>query len=380
MQASAQVYDAEGQYVDTVFHDHVNRQAEDFIQAGLVVCDPSDVLYSTLGHACLHLECPAFDKDFFFSYESEGVPHKVLTFLRGDLKMGMVAWEREDFLAMYAADGRGVREYQLNLTTEQEQALWYYLDQRVDEGVTLPYDYFHRGCAKAVVQVVKSALGQQTIHYGAWPERIVVKTQRELVADYITDSPWNEFILYFLVGTEGDWDCALEQKLIIPADLAEVWQHAEIGGKKLLASEARILVVPEEKESGEKLVMLKHWCMPIMVAIMLLLLTWWTPWPMLVMQTALGLLMAYLIGFSDLPCTTWNWLIIPFNPLVAIGWHWRRYWALPMAILLMVWLLVMAVYPHTLVGLPHVVLAAGVVLMLLKHTDWHAFCKRIINK
>lgn len=358
--SSAQIIDADGQYVDTLFHDHVNRQAEDFIRVSLVVCDPSDVLYSTLGHACLHLQCPAFDKDFFFSYESEGVLDKVWTFLRGDLKMGMVAWEPENFVAMYAADGRGVREYQLCLSPGQEQALWYYMDQRVDEGWNHPYDYYRRGCAKSVVEVVNSALGSQAIHYGSWPDRFYEKTMRELIADQLDDYPWNEFILHFLGGIEGDKDCAPEQKLIIPTDLVDVWQQATIDGHPLLVSEPHVLV--------ETTTTTKTWFTPMLVAILLLIVSWWTPWPMLIVQTVIGLVMCYLIGFSDLPCTTWNWLIIPFNPLPALLWCWRKYWSLPWAMVLMGWIVAMLLVPHMLVGWPHIVLTAAMVVMLCRQT------------
>lgn len=357
--ASAQIVDAEGQYVDTIFHDHVNRQAEDFIAASLVVCEPSNVLYSTLGHACLHMQCPAYGMDFYFSYESENVREKVWTFLKGDLKMGMAAWEPEEFRQMYADSGRGIKEYTLHLSPQQKQALWYYLDQRVDEGLNLPYDYFHRGCAKSVVDVVKSALGPNVIRYGAWPERLVDKTQRELVADYIKNDPWNEFVLYFLVGVEGDADCSPEQKLIIPTDLVEVWQQATIDGHPLLDSEPRVLVDGEPKAKST-------WCTPLLVAILLLLISWWTPYPMLVAQTAIGVVMAYLILFSDLPCTNWNWLLIPFNPLPAIAWHWRKYWALPWAMVLTVWLIAMVVYPHMLIDWSHAILVLAMIVLFAK--------------
>lgn len=381
--AHAQIYDADGQYVDTIFHDHINRQAEDFITASLVVADPSNVLYSTLGHACLHVQCPAFEKDFFFSYESEGVRDRIWTFLKGDLKMGMVAWEPEEFLAMYAADGRGVTEYRLNLSPMQEQALWYYLDQRVDEGLNIPYDYFQRGCAKSVVEIVKNALGPHAISYGVWPERFYQKTQRELIADQLTDYPWNEFILHFLGGIEGDADCSLEKKLIIPTDLVEVWQQATIDGHPLLDNEPHVLVetTPEGLTKTTTTTTTKTalaWLTPMLVAILLLLVSWWTPWPMLVVQTLTGLLMCYLIGFSDLPCTTWNWLIIPFNPLPALLWHWRKYWALPYAGVLLIWIIVMCVYPHMLVGYPHVVLTAALVLLLLRQADY-SYVKKLIN-
>ena len=60
---SAQIVDAEGQYVDTVFNDHVDRTAEDFVIASLLVADPGTVMYSVLGHACLRLQCSAFGMD-----------------------------------------------------------------------------------------------------------------------------------------------------------------------------------------------------------------------------------------------------------------------------------------------------------------------------
>lgn len=57
--ASAQIYDADGLYVDTVFHDHINRQADDFVIVSLCVADPTtwqqDML-GTNGHAWLRLQ------------------------------------------------------------------------------------------------------------------------------------------------------------------------------------------------------------------------------------------------------------------------------------------------------------------------------------
>ena len=36
------------------FNDTIDRLAEDFVEAYVVVADPGEVLYSVLGHACLH--------------------------------------------------------------------------------------------------------------------------------------------------------------------------------------------------------------------------------------------------------------------------------------------------------------------------------------
>ena len=62
------------------FNDTIDRLAEDFVTVNLVVCDPGTVLYSTLGHAALHLQCPTFGLDYIYTYESENVRDKIYGF------------------------------------------------------------------------------------------------------------------------------------------------------------------------------------------------------------------------------------------------------------------------------------------------------------
>ena len=338
--------------------DGIDRTADDFVTVSLVVCDPCEVLYSTLGHAALHLQCPTFDLDYIFTYESENVRDKVWTFLKGNLRMGMFAMTLEEFLLTYAEEGRGVREYTMHLSPEQKQRLWEVMDNHVAEGIDLPYDYFHRGCAKSVVQVVHEAIGKHAIHYASWPDKYTKQTQRELVRNYITEAPWQEFEMYFLIGVDGDKPYPCEQKLIVPDDLVEVWQQATFdNGKQVLENEPSVLL--EAKSSNEG-----TWCTPLLVSLLLLLLAF-VPWKgvdytLLALYTLIGAVMTYLIVFSGLPCTNWNWLIIPFNILPALAWPWRRYWALPYACVLLIWCLVMTaelLWGHVLVDWPHIVLA-----------------------
>ena len=79
--------------------------------------------------------------------------------------------------------------------------------------------------------------------------------------------------------------------------------------------------------------------------------------------------MTYLICFSDLCCTSWNWLIIPFNPLPLVFWHWRKYWTLPYAGVLAVWCLVMAamtIWGHVLVDWSHIVMVIAWIMIVIK--------------
>ena len=92
---------------------------------------------------------------------------------------------------------------------------------------------------------------------------------------------------------------------------------------------------------------------------------------MLAAQTVIGAFMVYLICFSNLCHTEWNWLIVPFNILPAIFWYWRKYWALPYACALLIWCGVMsyvAIWGHVLVDWPHIVLVLAWTLVLIKQS------------
>jgi len=351
------------------FNDTIDRLAPDFVTVSLVVCDPSEVLYSTLGHAALHLQCPTFDLDYFFSYESESVRDKIWTFLKGNLKMGMFAMTPEEFLFGYRESGRGVREYTIHLSPEQKQKLWEVMDRHVVEGANIPYDYFHRGCAKSVVHVMHEALGKSAIHYAPWSDKYTKQTQREIVRNFIDGAPWEEFLMYFLIGIDGDKPYPCEQKLIVPTDLVEVWQDATFdNGDPVLDNHPRVLLEATRHNEGT-------WCTPLLVSLLLLLLAF-VPWKgvdytLLSLYALIGAGMTYLILFSGLPCTDWNWLIIPFNILPVLTWPWRRYWALPYAAIIFLWCLVMIgeyFWGHILVDWPHIILSLSFCIVFAKQS------------
>ncbi len=369
---SAQIVDEQGQYVDTTFHDNVDRTAEDFVIASLVVADPGTYMYSVLGHACLRLQCPAFDMDYCFSYESEGGVNRVFEFLAGKLVMGLFAFPIEDYCAQYSEEGRWVYEYKLNLPIEVKRELWRVLDEHLAEGIRLPYDYYHRSCAITIKDFVNEALGEIEIVYDSMLYQNT-PTARELCIKHSQQALWVQFFALFIAGNETDESLVGDKQLIIPIDLVHAWQQATVNGVPLLASEPTVLVEGEPQ-------VLDGWFTPTMLALILLLLAvvnlfWRKPyfdWLMLMAQTLVGCFMTYLICFSDLCCTDWNWLIIPFNPLPLIFWHWRRYWAVPYAGVLVAWCIAMSaitIWGHAIVVWSHIVLVVAWVVVVLKQVQ-----------
>ncbi len=336
---------------------------ENFVKASIVVADPGDILYSTVGHVGLHMECPQHHLDFVFSYEAENVRHKVLSFLAGNLKMGLFAIPTRDYLDIFKAEGRGVRQYDLNLPIGVKQNLWRILDNHMLEGANLPYDYLNRGCAYSALNMLKEGLDTIPIHYGKWPETYKDMTRRELTEIRMSEFPWTWCFLMLISNGEIDANCSNEEKTIMPADLVYVLQNATVAGKPMLAKEAEILLPSNYHPKA-------HWCSPMLLAIIIVILTLIglllkssiMDYVLLAIQTILGIVTVYLVFFSNLVCTEWSWLIIPFNPLPLLLWKWRRRWCLPYAFMIAIWILVMWLWPHTLTDSTYIVLAIALMV------------------
>ena len=355
--------------------DGIDRTADDFVHAGLIIADPGSVLYSVLGHACLHLQCPAYGMDYIFTYESEDVKGIVFRFLLNDLRMGMFIMPPTDYVATYAAEGRGVREYALNLPPEVKSELWRMCDERVAQGIDLAYDPVKRGCAISVVHSVEDAIKSANrrtgkdyhIQYPAWGAPFD-RTLREIFYDNAPHG-WGLFWCMTIVGGIVDKPhLPHKEKLICPKELADTWQQCTIDGKPLLSHEAKVLC---EGDGGSSEPFTPLYASLIVLALALLSVCWKQPyidWILLALQTIFGCLIVWL-WLMPLAATGWSWLVIPFNPLPALFWKWRRYWALPYAGVIFLWCAVMAgelLWGHVLVDWPHILLAITFALLLLK--------------
>lgn len=332
-----------------------------FVIASIIIADPGDVLYSTVGHVGIHMQCPEHNLDYVFSYESEDARSKVLRFLSGKLRMGLAAIPYQEYLDMFRPQGRGVKEYTLYLPIEVKRNLWRVLDNHLMEGMDLPFDYMKRGCANSTLKLLMEGMDTLKISFGEWPQKFNM-TRRELTEIQMKNVPWTWCFMNLICNGQIDAPCSKIDKVIMPADLIEVLKDATVKGKPLMQKEPATLL------PGNHIV---KPCLftPFVLSILVLLLTILCAvyksgimdYTLLAVQTILGLITIYLVFFSTLPCTEWSWLIIPFNPLPLIFWKWRQKWSLPYAIIIGVWALVMWLWPHTLTDATYIVLATALI-------------------
>ena len=349
------------------FNDGIDRSNPNFITASLLFAEPADSLYSGFGHVCIRLQCPAFKLDTVFSEESEAVGHRILTFFSGKLKMGMFALQTDYVLKTYRDEGRGVRQYRLNLPPEMKQRLWKVLDDQVKEGHDLPYDYEKRGCSWVTVNSIFRALESEKLEILPWPAEYDL-TRREIMDRFLADFKWFRFAVHAIWGTKLDCEVPKVEKIIVPPLVFRFLKTARIRGVPIMSEEFEQLTPPSRNPMRPTVFT------PMMAAILFLLLAIanffirkpYLDWLFLGLQSAAGLFFCYLVCFSSLPATTWNWLIVPFNLLPLVFWRWRRYWAWPFAAVLVAWEALMIFYPRQLTDWAYVVIVAAYIVFYAK--------------
>ena len=98
------------------FNDTIDRLADDFIEASLLVADQGYELFSVLGHMAIRVKCPHFGLDYVFTYEGERMSERFLTFLKGKLTMGVYTIPAQTYMDEFASMKKGLMEYKLHLT------------------------------------------------------------------------------------------------------------------------------------------------------------------------------------------------------------------------------------------------------------------------
>lgn len=218
------------------FDDGIDRSAEDFVTVSLCVAEPTDQSQDYLGitgHAFLRLQCPTFNLDYCFSYESEKIKGQLWDYLTGKLHMGMYAVPTNEYIEDYRHWRRAVHEYHINMPPAAEQRLWEQMDNHMLAEQEMQMNLIKFGCANTLLRYVERALRPDTIAY-VWPERFYTKSAMELAEEHLSAYPWTLLGVRLTNYQELNRLKTNRQKVLCPPDLLEVWSLSTLNGEPLL--------------------------------------------------------------------------------------------------------------------------------------------------
>ena len=351
------------------FNDTIDRLAPDFVMVSLMVAAPTtwqDDVLGTVGHAFLRLQCPVFGLDYCFSYEGENVNDNLYRYMSGKTKMGMFAIPTNEYLDDYRKWNRSVHEYRLSLPPEVEQRLWEIMDNHLTDGIVLRQDLNKYGCAITVVRYVKKALQDIPIVY-APNTALDCLTRREIGYRSLAAHPWIRLGYTLFTDNKADRELPLDEKLIVPADLAAVWQEATLNDEPFATYTGDIVQGSDIDDTEPFLTpLLAVWCLLILTILFAFTRYPYWDWLLLGLQTVAGIVLLFLwFTMRDFGGAAFLLLLL-FNPLPLICWRWRHYWGLPYAVLLIVGVVVLLCLPHMLIDPAFLVLALAYAVLFAK--------------
>lgn len=315
--------------------DEVLPDSSNFVQASVIITTPGTELFYFLGHSALRLQCPSADLDYCFSFNTivdQGVAFNFLL-ISGQMIAGYEAVKFDDYLKPFKESGRGVYEYPLNLTLEEERALWKLMDDQMLKGMCFKFDFLFNNCTGPLFRSLESIMKQEKFVYtNEYP--LTLNTRERMKVSL--GSPWFDFFSVIMLSAYYRDDFPLYMK-VYPELWGRLLVNAEIVGVD--GSRRPALESPVEELTPQKLFVKNSpitptWVFGCLFALVLLVtyLEVAKRWQRLsktvdiILFTAYTLFSLYLLYASCIQLfgTFHNWFLIVFNPLPILGYVFFR--------------------------------------------------------
>lgn len=196
----------------------------------VLTCGPyQGELYSAFGHSAIRVTDPASGLDLLFNY---GVfdfdqPNFYLNFARGFLNYKLAVMDYTRFRDFYIMQNRYIHEQVLNLTPDQKQEYFDFLQWNIrPENQFYYYDYFYDNCATRIRDGLKTTFGENLRFDGSYVETNY--TIRDLTDIYLQEQPWGDLGIDICLGLPMDVDATPEMYMFLPDYIEQGLDNAYI--------------------------------------------------------------------------------------------------------------------------------------------------------
>ena len=186
-------------------------------------------LYSAFGHSAIRVYDPQQPLDYFYNYGvfSFNQPNFYLNFARGINYYQLGVYDYPPYRDYYIRENRFIHEQILNLTTEQKQRVFNFLERNaLPENKMYLYDYFYDNCATRPRDVLKNVLGDD-IAFDNSPEKKTI-TIRGLTDIFLSQQPWGDLGIDICLGLPMDKKASRTEYMFLPDSLESGFDRAKV--------------------------------------------------------------------------------------------------------------------------------------------------------
>lgn len=334
-------------FLVTSQHTKAQSTLSDDAEISLMTTGPwPGAVYAVYGHSALYVEDDALGIDVVFNYGffDMSQPFFMYDFIRGKTDYVLGVQSFDDFVNSYGYKGVEVTKQLLNLSQSEKQSLWEALYiNHLPENREYRYNYFYDNCVTRPRDLIERYSTSEIIY----PNDTKEQTYRDLIHECVNEFPWMKFGIDLIIGSEADTPITLRQKMFLPAYLMRALDESTfVTQTDSITYEIPVVKVKETITKGITNTQNNtEWSLshPNTIAFAILLLSIFisyiqinrkkTHWIFRSFDAILftivgvgGLIIFFLMFFSEHPATSYNWNFAWMNilPLIFAPMFWIK--------------------------------------------------------
>ena len=198
-------------------------------EISIVTAGPGEELYEAFGHSAIRIKDPVLNFDIIYNYGmfDFNQPNFYSNFAKGNMMYSLARYEFKYFLRSYKRDKRWLKEQVLNLTQQEKQDFFKYLEKNaLPQNKNYQYDPYFDNCATKLRDITKSILGNKIVFNDINLEKGL--TFRQLTNTEIHWNTWGSFGLNLIAGIKLDEKASLQQYMYLPDYVYTSFKNAEL--------------------------------------------------------------------------------------------------------------------------------------------------------
>ncbi|WP_243472446.1 Lnb N-terminal periplasmic domain-containing protein [Winogradskyella sp. MH6] len=304
-------------------------QLSDDAEASVLTFGPGTSLNDSFGHNAFRIKDETRGIDIVYGYGQYDfdAPNFYLKFARGKLNYLISRHFFSDIFNYYSRENRTIKEQVLNLSIEQKQKLFSYLENNYKpENRKYLYDFFYDNCATKIRDVL-STVTNNSISFEK-PDNFEQKTFRALIYEHVDKNSWGSLGIDIALGSVVDREASAIEYMFLPKYIHSFFEVSKINGNDNLVKSSTILYTKKDNNSSSNFLL-----SPLMIfgllSIVILFITYkdyknskrskWLDITLFSLTGVIGILLLFLWFGTDHTATWQNYNLLwacPLNILV----------------------------------------------------------------
>ena len=209
----------------------------------IITCGTGSEIYSLFGHTAIRIRDAENQIDEVYNYGTFDfdTPNFILKFVKGDLQYLETSCTFEEFVQEYQYEKRSVAEQVLNISRNQKQALFDYLNASLQsEERFYTYKFIDKNCTTMVINAINKILEKEVIVKNTKED----KTYRAILFPYFKGHFFEQLGTSIIFGTKVDLK---GEALFLPAELQENIKTISYDNKPFCKENRKILEFEKEE-------------------------------------------------------------------------------------------------------------------------------------